>query len=450
MFLLLACASPEVLPENVSVEVDDVIPTLVHVRWSTAEPVMTEVISTLPEDPAVTIPGSTTPASSHAVDLYPLPAGTTVDLVLRNLTEDGTELGRSTRTLDLAKPPEELASVAEVQIPEDPPTPYLLVASVNADTGLASVQVVDWHGRAVWWVPPDNTYAGFARPRADGGGVYIVTNWMPDGAVDAGAVGLVDWDGTTKLWPAPHIHHDVVELPDGRVGVAGWVNEEMNGEPIAGEQVMIVGPSGPEATVWNAFDHLPVVENRCWDMFDVNGAKDSIHLNGLDYDGSTDRWLLSLYCQESVLAVDGATGDTVWAVGGEVGELTLVGDEGFGPQHAPRWTDEGFRIFDNSMDVAAGSRVVTYAVDSMAGTATRVDEWRAPDAGYTGVLGESNDYGDGQLVSIGFDGSIFWHDADGAVVGELVVEPGETVGSVEGVAGVPLGDRETTVMERTR
>lgn len=443
--LLLACAH-DVPPERVSVEVDEEIPTLVHVRWSTAEPVLTEVVVTLPGDPAVTTPVSTAPTTTHSIDLHPLPAGTPAVLLLRDLDTDGAEVGRSTHTLELPAAPYTLAEVSEVLVPEAPPTPYLLLASVTAADGNASVQVVDWHGRPVWWMEPDNTYAGFARLRQDGNGIFVVTNWTPEGASSAGAVGRIDWGGAQALWPAPQIHHDVLELPDGRVGVAGWVNEQVDGVEIAGERLMIVGPDGPETTVWNAFDHLEVTESRCWDFPAVNGGGvDWIHLNGLAYAPDTDLWLLSLYCQESVLAVRGATGETEWSVGGEVGQLTLVDGAGFGPQHAPRWMPGGFRLFDNGMDVSLGSRSVQFAVDTFTGTVSEVADWHPPDLSYTGVLGESNDYGDGgQIVGFGFDGSVFWHDADGVVQGELLVEAGETVGSVEGVPALPLDSTTAT------
>ncbi len=436
---LSACTAQEAAtPRSVSLEVDTVRPTLLHLSWSTDESVRSEVVTTVDDDPAVTTVVSPTPSTSHDVDLYPLPAGTTVDVILRDLDADGVEVGSSALSIDIPDAPSDVPTVTEIQFPDAPPTPYLLIATAGIGNGQGGAMVVDWHGRPVWWTPQAPGPAGYARPRADGGGIFMPTSLLPEGATLFGAVASIDWDGTTTLWPAPVVHHDVIELPDGRVGVAGSVTQEVDGEVISGEQVMIVGPDGPEDVVWNSFDHYPVVRNSCWDLMQMPDAKDWVHANGLDYDGATDTWLVSLYCQQSVLAIDGATGETVWGAGGEFGDLTLVGDPGFGPQHAPRWVDGGFEVFDNGMDPQHGSRVATFTVDAAAGTATYRSEWRPPDGSYTGVLGESNDYGDGQLVSVGFDGGVFWHDADGRLLGELQVENANAVGSVQGISALPL------------
>lgn len=431
--------SASVVVDGLSIEVDEAVPTLVHVRWETSSPVRSRLQWTLvgsessddePVDEPVDVLVSDDPSEAHSVDLLGIPAGWEALLTVYNLGDDGDVVGEADASVKLAEPPANLAVVRADTVPPAPPSPWLMITSIEAATGLTSLQVVDWRGRPVWWVPPSTTPTGFARVRGDGRGVVHLANERVGDAAASGAVVRTDWDGTTTLWEAPDVHHDLYELEDGRVAACGWVERDVNGQRIAGEQLMIVGESGPESVVWNSFDALPVARNDCWGVVQTpTGAIDAVHVNGLDHDPITDTYLLSLYCTATVLAVDGQ-GATRWAVGGEPATLRMVGDSGFGPQHSPRIVAGGFRIFDNGRDVSAGSRVVSYAVDVGAGTAQLSSQWRPPDAGYTAVLGESNDAGEGQIVSVGIDGAVYWLDASGAVAGALQLEPGNVASSV--------------------
>jgi hypothetical protein len=438
MLLLLACHDATVLPERVSVEADAVMPSLVHVHWETSEAVVGEVTYALEGEPTVSTGLAPNATTSHEVEVWGIPAGSHADLQILDHA-DGVVVGETTSSVDMDPAPTDLARVEPVIHPDAPPTPWLLIASVNPSTGAASLQVVDWAGRPLWWLPPSNTLSGYARIQADGKGILYVTTDRVNDADQPGAIAHTGWDGTTTLWPAAHAHHDLLELPDGRVGATAWTVRDVDGELIGGDQVQIVGEAGVEEVVWDAFDHIPVVENRCWDIFELtDGAVDWTHVNGLDYDPGHDTWLVSLYCQESVIAVDGHTGGIFWGLGGEVGSLRIEGDPGFGPQHSPRFEPGGLRLYDNGMDIGAGSRVVHYAVDPGAGTATFAGDWHAPDHGYTGVMGETNAYADGSLVGMGFDGGVYYLGPDGTILGQLDVVGGETVGSVLGVAAMPL------------
>ena len=448
--LLAGCHAPTesgaalVTVDGLSVEVDAAVPTLVHVRWDTSSAVRSRLAWTgggadSGEHEPVDVVVSEEPSQSHSVDLLGIPAGSEALLTASNLNDDGDVVGDADASVTLAAPPANLAVVRPDTVPDAPPSRWLMITSVEAATGLTTVQVVDWRGRPVWWVPPSGTPTGFARVRGDGRGVVYLANERVGDAAASGAVVRTDWDGTTTRWEAPDVHHDLYELEDGRVGACGWVEQTVNGQRIAGERLMIIGEGGPESVVWNSFDSLPVERNDCWGVVQTpTGAIDAVHVNGLDHDPITDTWLLSVYCTATVMAVDGY-GATRWAAGGDPGTLRLVGDGGYGPQHAPRFVDGGFRVFDNGRDVSAGSRVVSYAVDVGAGTAQLSSQWRPPDRGYTAVLGESNDAGEGLLISVGIDGAVYWLDASGAVAGALQLDPGNVVSSVAVVSALDGG-----------
>lgn len=428
------CAS-DVPVDALEVRVDDAVPTLVHVRWSSAEPVRGAVSWTVDGGAPVRI-DETAAGTGHAVDVLGVPAGATAQLDVENRSDDDALLGRADAEVTLDAAPDELAPVAAVQPLDSDVARYLLVTSIEAATGLTSVQIVDGQGQPVWWVPPAADRTGFARLRRDGGGV-VYTGAGNDGV---GAVLRTDWDGTTTAWSAPDVHHDLYELEDGRVVVSRWDERVVDGERVAGEALTRIGPAGPEAVLWDSFDALPTTPNACWGVVRTpDGAIDAVHVNGMDRDAASDRWLLSLYCQSSVIAVDGATGAVRWGAGGDAGTLTLRGDAGFGPQHAPRFVPGGFRVYDNGRDVAAGSRVETWAVDEGAGTATRTSAWAPPDGGYSAVLGAAESLGEGMLVSTGLDGHVYVTDAAGGIVTVLELPDGHVVSSVGALDGFGLG-----------
>lgn len=427
---------------DLRVTVDAQVPTLVHVRWTSDAASLGAVLWTPDGRDAVRVDDPAGVGTDHAVDLLGIPAGATAALTVANLGDDGAPLGQTEAEVTLDAAPDALASLRAVQ-PLDPEvTPYLMVTSVEASTGLTSIQVVDGQGRPVWWVPPASDLSGFARPRRDGGGVVYLGSAVVDGA--SGAVLRTDWDGTTTLWSAPDVHHDLYELDDGAVVASGWDERTVDGQRIAGERLLRVGPGGVEGVIWNSFDALATTSNACWGVVRTpDGATDAVHVNGLDHDDARDRWLVSSYCLDTVFAIDGATGATIWAAGGDAGTLTLRGDGGFGPQHAPRFVDAGFRLYDNGRDVAAGSQVETWAVDEAAGTATRVAVWAPPDGGYSAVLGAAEPLGEGMLVSTGLDGAVYATDAAGAVIGAWTLPEGHVASSVAALPAFGVGDART-------
>jgi len=440
--LLVGCASPgpDGLPEpEVTVVPDELVPTLLTVSWTgragtTVGRVRFGLDGVL--DGEVSEPE---PTAVHELRVLGLAAGHPGTIQVEELDPDGVVLARATVELVLDDPPPELAEMESVRVPDAPLTDLLLVSHVDVDTGIASLQVVDWLGRPRWWIPPSNTYAGFSRLRRDGAAVLLPrTEPASDGAPN-GTVAHVAWDGTQEWWSAPAIHHDLVELSDGTILAAVLETRRYEDQELAADVLKVFGPDGEVREVWSAWEHYPVEENRCWDILETGeGAAEWTHANGLDVDEAQGLALVSLYCQETVVAVDLANGASPWALGGTVGTLDLVGDGGFGPQHAPRLTDGGVRLFDNNDVYSEGSRVVQYGVDVFTGIAELRGEWRPPGEPWSGVLGEANAYGDGLLMSWGLGGEVYLVGPDGEILGELDSETTQSVGSVAGVQAMPL------------
>ena len=116
---------------------------------------------------------------------------------------------------------------------------------------------------------------------------------------------------------------------------------------------------------------------------------DPWHYNSIEFTG--DAFIMSFRHLDAIYAVDEltATGSVVWKLSGtaRAESLTLVDDDlgGVSGQHDARWhTDGTMTLHDNGTNGLGPSRpprLVRYAIDTGAGTATLVAEVR--DAGIT-------------------------------------------------------------------
>jgi hypothetical protein len=191
--------------------------------------------------------------------------------------------------------------------------------------------------------------------------------------------------GEAETLELPEAHHEFVVLPGGRLGYLRADRREIDGGPVVGDELVLREADGSERVVWNAFDTLEVRQHGGWDF--IEGGGDWTHANGLAYDPATDRWLVSLYWMQMILEIDGATGAVLRSM---VGYETA---ESFGPQHAPEFTADGVRMFDNQT-LDSSSRLLEIGWDGV----TRW-EWRPPEVSHTIVLGDIDRLEDGRTLS---------------------------------------------------
>lgn len=439
LLLPFACAGAPDAPDDVlgvpvgisdvSVEIDPVIPTLVHVSWTSDAPVRARATWTGDgEEGQSTVHEAST---EHAFDLLGLPAGETATLDLLHVGDDGTEVSVATEEIALAEAPDWVPNIRVDIVPLDPPTPFLFVVTYDVVRLSSALQVIDWHGHPVWWRPAEEVTNPFAEPTRDGGGLYYPGH-AERGMSDA--VVRIDWDGTRTVFGGEDVHHEVYERDDGAVAACRNDVREFGDERVAIDVLTVISPDGSTRDVWDAAAHYdPTAENRCATLRLMDGTRDATHCNGLAYDEDAGEWLVSLYCTGTVVAVDDATGEERWAIGGDDGTLSLPDDADFALAHSPRFRDGNVVLFDNGSS-SKGSRAIELDVDRETGTVAMVREWGAPMGEYTPLVGTVTPYGDGVLLGFGTARTAYWLGPEEELRAQLSVDGTHVVSAVGGVA----------------
>ena len=412
----VACTA-DVGIHDVVATLDPNIANVVHVTWTTDTPTFGAVefgTDTGYGQASPTEPEATTEHSATMLGLY---ANSDYHFRVLGTPEGGEVQEGDDAVTTTGALPSEVPDVEIVTAFEPADARSMVLASWESmDQTENSLFVFDEDGAVVWyWLPAIGVNAVHAL--ADGTGVYYVDS-VPELGEDA-TLTIVTYGGQATSFPCAYCHHDVAELADGSFATVRSTFQDIDGERIGGDQVVTIAADGTLTVVWDAFDHLTVVENIGWDAGQLPGAADWTHANGIVYDAVSDSFLLSLYGPQTVVSIQHATGLTNWVLGGP--DNQFAGGEDIGVNHAPRFFEEGVLLFNNGRS-AGGSKVVEWAVDPMNLTAEQTWSW-APEARlYTPVLGDAHRYADGSVLSSwGITGHILMSDTDGVIVGDAAV-----------------------------
>jgi hypothetical protein len=155
-------------------------------------------------------------------------------------------------------------------------------------------------------------------------------------------------------------------------------------------EIQELGPDGSAVWSWSSKDHIDIDETERWHfetgkLADGTTAYDLTHINSVEPDG--DYLLISLRHADAVYRIRRDTGAIDWKLGGTPTpeSLTIVGDDhagaAFGGQHDARVHDDGtVTLYDNGSGRDRPPRLVRYAIDPTAKTATLLEEIEEPDA----------------------------------------------------------------------
>jgi len=203
---------------------------------------------------------------------------------------------------------------------------------------------------------------------------------------------------------------------------------------IAGHTLLRLRPDGSSEFAWSAWDHFGVAEWIEPPPPDPTSTTqpDFDHPNAvsLDQDGN---YIVSWRNLGAVTKIDAQSGETLWRLGGANNEFTFVNDplDGFSAQHYARILPDGhLLLYDNgTRHQPSETRVVEYALDVPARTATLVWEFHHSPPIYTAYVGSVQrlasgntaiGYGlVGHATEVGPDGSVVWEadlQVDGAPI----------------------------------
>ena len=250
---------------------------------------------------------------------------------------------------------------------------YIFVYLKRYKDGLANgtqplASMIDEYGK-VRWIFLGDFNAPFKRLA---NGNWLVTR--SGGSYEMDMLG----NPTGNEWDIPHIHHDLVEMPDGNFLVLS--EEENSVEDVV---VEVDRKTGNVVNEWDFKDILAPERPIC--PYHPN-PDDWLHLNGIDYDPVDDAFVISGRNQSAVVKIDRQTSGIIWILGNHEHWpeefhkylLTPVG-EGFEwqwGQHAPMiHRDDNSRLilFDNCNERAYENPVIPMDNYSR-GVEYRIDE----------------------------------------------------------------------------
>ncbi len=313
---------------------------------------------------------------------------------------------------------------------------------------------VDETGDIVWYYRQTHSIQDI-RQTADGDLLFIhhETGVRSLDVIDGS---LLEWSGTTGLDDAPsddhgrayagpgsirvetdQMHHEVVELADGKLMTLSRELREFDGwpEPLCDEEedfagtyevvtdtVVVFEPgSGEVVFEWSLFDFtdpldtLEVIKPAEFcsqylaDVYPDHEPRDWTHANAVVLDEERNALLVSVRHLDQVFAIryqddhTGRAGDLLFRLG-EGGDFTLAEGEWFLHPHAPQVLEDGsIMIYDNGNerpgtslddpDHLPYSRAVQYEIDEENWTATQLWEHRADTPGeavYAPFVGDAD------------------------------------------------------------
>ena len=357
------------------------------------------------------------------------PAGASLNAQMDGDALVGTLLGLPTDTtvtvaLECPQGSSPDATITTAPLDEDVPTVIVNTAAGGlaesfflhawfqaGPSGFLTIEDLD--GNVVWWESQGTRTATHAHVDPETHSVYAVEH----GYNEADGLVIAPMTGPASRWMIPGAHHDSLALGAGRYLIAVTVDKEVDGELIAGDDLVLLDTAdGSTTVVWDSFDQLAITRNNGWDFRRFNGAADWTHLNGLNMDPDTGKIYASLYWAGAVVQIDPNTWQTDWVLGGTESAFRL--DEPFGPQHSPVHVGDTLWLFDNGSDSTAGSSLARYTLDEATWTATRSWTWQEDPPAMDIVLGSVEPHEDALIASWGDSGTIRILDLQSEVIGE--------------------------------
>ncbi len=278
---------------------------------------------------------------------------------------------------------------------------YIVSLSAGTQSTVSYVVIVDANGVPVWWYKP--TLRPLFATLLPNGNMAWTTSQPPLTSVDTEVRTLAGALVTRMTSPdnPPSDLHDVELLPNGNYllvvypRVSGVDLSSIGGSAdtcIIDAEVEEVTPEGVLVSRWFASDHLSPTEinPNIWARAATStcdAPQDVWHLNSAQAVGGD--FITSLR-YTGVYRVNMSTGNIVWKLGGTATpqSLTIVNDPatvdgGIGQHDARIYADGSVSMFDNGHDGNANPaqrapRVVRYAIDTNAATATMVEQITDP------------------------------------------------------------------------
>ncbi len=439
---LFAGGCPEEEPEGgfaVQAEISDMIPTVAAVEWTTdLGPVQdAHVDFGLDATYGTRVEARDDGAGTFSATLLGLRPSTEYHFRAVAVIDDTTYYSDDT-TLTTGGQPTYLPGITIDSSDPEREAGGLLVTSVLGIPSVAAI--IDTSGHYVWWWASHDDESDWPITRArlsrDGRSMLFLRNVPLDTSdtTQGQHIVRVALDGTSvEEIPAPGVHNDFVELPDGTLTVLAEDAREYEGETVVGDRILEMRPDGTEVEIWSVWDDL---------TFDPEMSLYGhwTHANAIDYDEASDTYYVGARHVNAIFKVDRAEGELIWILGGPESDFVPADEETETTrlQHQFEILDDGILVFDNREETAGSSRAVQYDLDVDSYTLRQVWEYISEPAVYCYGMGDVTRVDSGNtLVTWSSAGMIDEVAPDGEVIWRLQLDLGGGLGYVTRIDALP-------------
>ena len=281
--------------------------------------------------------------------------------------------------------------------------------------------IVDSTGQVVWF--HQGCPQGFTR-RANGDFVFLdtcsgIAEVAPDGRV------------VRSLQPAYAVNHDVIATPQNTVLFLAWDPRVVNDTTWVGDAIWEWNPeAGTAVERWSALDYLSTATDRG----PSSAPDDWLHANSLAI-GPHGNIVVSLLLLGQVISLSPDFSRIEWRLGGPNSSFAVDSDaETYGQHTAAEVAPDLVLVFDNmtfdSLTASRHSRGLEIALDTVAGAAHEVREFRPQPDNWAPIIGSDRLLPNGDfLVSFGLSSGV--DGASGPIAAYEVTPAGAVVWRLE-------------------
>ena len=299
-----------------------------------------------------------------------------------------------------------------VSKPGTPPPGWYVTENINSVAGSSPyAMVLDANGTPVWYAKSSGPAVVNATPLPDGSIAWMTTAGAFGTDLKAAFDDFNLQTQATRLLAAPTPPtdpHELHPMANGdlmmlstplKAGIDMTALGGSSSATIVDCLLQEVNSTGDVVWQWRASDHIAPSEAGHFPTALVNRqlAYDLFHCNSIDTDPVSGDVLLSSRQTDAVYLIDKLAGTIIWKLGGKSPNrdhaqiLTIASDPqgAFHAQHDARFQPNGdISLYDDqSWDANLAARAVEYHVDTVAGTATLVWSFAAPDGHNSSATG---------------------------------------------------------------
>ena len=304
----------------------------------------------------------------------------------------------------------------------------------------AFVAVMDRDGDWTWWTEADaGLTAASARVTLDGAGVLFAQHER-ERVEDLSIATRLSWDGRERVdVRTPTGHHMAAELPDGSLAFLGHRVEShaLDGDEydVLSDTIVVVDGDGRDQVLFDFFatgaPYVPCTHGvAATDKFGWTDVREWTHSNSLIHDADTGRFYLMARHLDALLAIDEASGEVAWQLGGRDATRAFAeAGQAFDHGHTSWVNDTDAWIFDNRVHAELPSRLVHY--DLSTDPVEVLWTFEETEGRNITFLGDVQPAPDGHVLGAWtVPGDVTEHDESGREVWRARLGPGAVLGRI--------------------